>query len=193
MQREIILLLVGGGIGFVSSIGTVIVTNWLNKMGKVRLYAKMVYSRIPGWKSWGFYQTDGDIIFQIPLWLEIQNTSKKTRVIRDVNIDLVSQGKFITSMMQSNEIKLGENIDLFGTEDAYSFVAEPLCIKKYKCQFIIKKSEIKGNPEFNEIRLSYFNERDQKKSYQLRYIKDCWKPGPLDLDTGWKLLPCKSV
>ncbi len=193
MRKEIILCLVGGGIGFVASIGTVIVTNWLNKIGKVRLYTKMVYSRNPGWKSWGFYQTDGDIIFQIPLWLEIQNTSKKTRVIRDVNIDLVSQGKLITSMTQSNEIKFKENTDFFGTEGAYSFVAKPLSIKKYKCQFIIKKSEIKGNPEFNEIRLRYFNERDQEKSYHLRYVKDCWEPGPLALDTDWKLLPCKGV
>ena len=193
MRGEIILLLVGGGIGFVSSIGTVIVTNWLNKIGKVRLYTKMVYSRNPGWKSWGFYQTDGDLIFQIPLWLEIQNTSKQTRVIRDVNIDLVNQGKVITNMKQCSEIKLGETIDFYGTEGTYSFIAEPLSIKKYRCQFMIRKSEIKGSPEFNEIRLRYYNERDQEKSYHLRCVTDCWKLGALDLDTGWKLLPCKSV
>lgn len=180
-------------LGFVSSIGSTIVTYWLNRIGKVKLYTKMVYSGYPRWKSWGFYRKDEDIIFQVPIWLEIHNTSKIPRVIRDVNIDLVNQGKVISIMNQCNDITLEGIVDYYGTEGSYSFTAEPLSITKYKCQFIIRKSEIKGNPEFNEIRLSYFNERGQKKSYHLRYVNDCWKPGPLDLDTDWKLLPCKSV
>ena len=186
MKQEVLLIVIGAIIGFASSIGTTIVAAYLRKFGKLKLYSKIVYSKLRQGQSWGFYKNGaGDIVFEVPLWIEIQNTSNETRVIRDVNIVLFCKGKRVTEMTQMN--RLGEDT-YFGNDGAYSFVSEPRSIKKYDCEFEISLSRLKESCGFDEIRLRYFDESEREKLFPLHEVSNCWEIGSLKKDDNWQLL-----
>lgn len=82
--------IVGAAIGFVSSIGIIIVQRLLDRAGKIEIYAKAVYDRPTGTYTWGFHRNADGIFLNVPLWIEIQNLSNSTRILRDINLLLVS-------------------------------------------------------------------------------------------------------
>ena len=56
--------LIGAAIGFLSSIGIIIIQRLLDRAGKVEIYAKAVYDRPTGTHTWGFHR-NADGIFLI--------------------------------------------------------------------------------------------------------------------------------
>ena len=52
MQQVVFQIIIGIVISFISSIGTIIVTNLINSLEKVKIYYKIVYSG----RTWGFYK-----------------------------------------------------------------------------------------------------------------------------------------
>ena len=184
IQQQIILLLIGGSIGFVSSIGTTLIAELLKNQGKIKLYYKIVFSKAREGETWGFFKNNNDFIFEIPLWIQIQNTSNSVRVVRDLNILLYKNGRKITQMTQ---ITNKDDI-LYGDDGAYSFVIPPRSLKKYDLDFLIKKKEMRPNHNFDEIKIRYFDEKDNKQIFKINKIKECWNVGNLNRDKSWKLV-----
>jgi hypothetical protein len=91
--------IVGAAIGFLSSIGIIIVQQLFDRAGKLEIYAKIVYDRATGSHTWGFSQNPDGIFLNVPLWMEIQNLSNSTRILRDINLLLVSNGKELATMI----------------------------------------------------------------------------------------------
>jgi hypothetical protein len=189
MLKEIILVTIGGCIGFVSSFGTLMASSWLEKRGKLKVYSRFVYSKLRNNESWGFHHSDSNTIyFDIPLWVEIQNTSKETKVIRDFCIILYYKGKRIAKMIQINKfVEEGKEV-YYGNNGGYSFIADPRSIKRYECQFSIKKESFEGDSDFDEIKLRYFDECDNEKIFHLKFVKDCWNICSFKIDDDWNLL-----
>lgn len=183
MDKEIYLLLVGAAIAFISSIGTYIVTELFKFYGKIKLYYKITYSKMGNNNTWGFYNTADGENFSIPLWIEILNTSNVVCVIRDLNIILFNKGKEVAQMTQINKI----GTEILGNEGAYSFVLQPRSIMKYTCNFCLKKNEIKRDPQFDEIRLRYFDTNDKAHIYRMKKIDKCWELGNLEKEGKWQL------
>lgn len=191
MQQEIFLIIIGAAIGFVSSIGTIIVTNLMNSHGKVKIYYKIVCSKVNSGHTWGFYKGVNGLSFEVPIWFEVQNTSNTVKVIRDLNILLFNDGKEICQMIQANktEIKKDDSVKevLFGNEGAYSFMLQPRSIEKYDCHFLIKQNDIGEKSQFNEIWLRYFDEKDKSHKYLLKKVDHCWELGNLEKEGIWQL------
>ncbi len=183
IKQQIILLLIGAAIGFISSIGTTIVAEILKRQGKVKIYYKIVFSKERNDKTWGFFRSNNEIIFEIPMWVELQNTSNAVHVIRDLNILLFKGEKQITQMTQINKV----NDTWYGNDGAYSFVLQPRSIKKYDLHFSIKKSELIDNYNFDKIKLRYFDEKDKKHIFTLTKLEKCWDLGNLNRNSKWKL------
>ena len=80
----------------------------------------------------------------VPLWIEILNLSNSTRIMRDINLLLVSEGKELLTMIQSNrtEIKNRGNY-LYANEGSYSLSLGGGEIKKIDCYFLLKGASCK--------------------------------------------------
>lgn len=183
MQYEIFLLLIGAAIGFISSIGTTIVTELMKRQGKVKLYYKIVFSKVSNGGTWGFHNSSSELVFEVPLWIELLNTSNTVRVVRDLNILLYRNGKEISEMKQITNL----NDTWYGDEGAYSFVLQPRSMKSYNLEFLIKKKDMGEDFQFDEIRLRYFDEKDNKHLLKLITIERCWELGNLNRESIGKL------
>lgn len=182
IQKEIYLIIIGTFIGSLFSIGTTIVAEIIKKKGHIKLYYKIVYSKVLDRGTWGFRNGPNGFIFEVPLWIEMQNTSNTVRIIRDLNILLFKDGKELTQMTQINK----NSNESYGNEGAYSFVLQPRSLKKYDCHFIIEKRKMGENFEFDEIRLRYFDDKDKMHIFRLETIERCWYSGYLKRDGCWK-------
>lgn len=186
MQQEITLLLIGGIIAILSSVATFVATKLIDRHGKLKIYAKIVYAKTKAGQTWGFFTGQDDMYFQIPLWIEIQNTSNTTQVVRNLNACLYRNNKEVSLMTQIN--KIGDTI--LANNGAYSFVIEPRSIQKFDCHFTIKKSNVSGEGFFDEIKLIYFNENDKREIFHLIKINedDCWITKIQKTQKDWSLL-----
>lgn len=98
--NEVWYVVIGAVIGFVASIGTVIVERILDRRGKLKIYYRISGDR-RAIMPFGFARTqDNDMSFSIPMQIEIQNTSRTNRVIRDLNVTLYKDGAPVDHMVQ---------------------------------------------------------------------------------------------
>ncbi len=188
--NEVWYVVIGAVIGFVASIGTVIVERILDRRGKLKLYYQISGGRnavIP----YGFQYTQaGSMCFSMYMHIEIQNTSRTTRVIRDVNAILYKDGQPIDHMIQVTSTKQSKgNVETgsrsYGAENgSYSFVVEALSIQHQCCSFIYTNQ----SKVFDEVRLRYYDEKDKEHTYPLRKIECCWSEGLFEGTPDWVLL-----
>lgn len=71
----------------------------------------------------------------------------------------------------------------------YSFVIQPRSIQREHCAYAykIKKEEI-GKYMFDDIRLSYYDEKDKKHLFSVRKIENAWTMKQMNGDDDWILL-----
>ena len=94
--NEIVMLLIGAGIGLISSIFVMIVERYFDKKGKLNIFYRFTNQKGMENLKWGFHnESCGNIGFIIPVIYEIQNTSNTTRVIRDVSLNLYNENRKI--------------------------------------------------------------------------------------------------
>ena len=196
---DILSAIIGGAIGFVSSIGIIIIERILDRKGKLNVFYKCINS--PAMiKGWGIHITDDNrISFLVPVAFELQNTSNTTRVIRDLSLELYNENSFVAKMIQSEYLKnakIKDGVELekevinYGSEKgSYSFVLPPRSIQKQKCSYVlaISQSETK-NKKFDSIRISYFDERNHKKSYLFKSNLDGWDSKSYQPDKDWQIV-----
>ena len=179
LDRDVILIMIGAGISLFSSIIVLIATNYIQSLGKLRIYVKIVATASTHMR-WGVYESEGNLSFHIPLWIEFHNTSSSNKVVRDFNLFVFTNGKMLGAMTQINRI--GQNN--MGNEGAYSFVIPPQSISRYECHFILKSDSI-NRMDFDEIRVSYFDKKDKQRWTHMKSIENCWRLGAQTTDGLW--------
>ena len=194
---DILSAIIGGAIGFVSSIGIIIIERILDRKGKLNVFYKCINSPAMN-DGWGIHITDDNrISFLVPVAFELQNTSNTTRVIRDLSLELYNGNSFVVKMIQGEYIKstivkdgieIEKEVICYGAEKgSYSFVLPPRSIQKQKCSYVfaINPNEIETH-KFNNIRICFFDERNHKKSYGFKPNLDGWNSKPYQADKDWQ-------
>lgn len=190
MDPKVQLLIIGALISLVSSlIGYFIqmgVQALNDRKGKVKLYAKSVYDKTTS-KAWGFSVAGNDMIFTVPLWLEIQNTKNKNEVVRNLNLLLINKGEIVANTIQASHYeKKGKKI-AYGDDGAYSFLLNPSSIQRFDLYFMIKQKDVKS--EFNQVQLSYYDTKDKMRKFTLfSDLNGDWKVSNNRIDDDWQLL-----
>lgn len=172
--------LIGSFIGFLLQ---VIVSNILSNRGKVKIYIKSVYSKLMG-RPWGFENSTSGMIFTIPLWIEIHNTTAKKQIIRNLNLVLYKNNSQVAKMTQMNSYeKLGQTL-FYGDNGAYSFLIDANEIKRFDLYFVIYKKEV--NNDFDEVRVSYFDSKDEYHEFKIFEITKPWIVSKNKIDNDWR-------
>jgi len=178
-------LLIGALIGFLASLLTTIVTKKMDSLGELKLYTKIVH--VKNNRNWGFIQHDpNNITLYIPLWIQIQNTSSTPKIVRDFNLHAYNNKHSVGKATQINSSGKDDNRITYGNNGAYTFVIEPLSIKHYECLFTINNTDIKDN--FDELRVSFFDTKDEEQTYLFKEITNCWNTIPREIDLSWNLV-----
>lgn len=195
MNEQVVMAIVGGVIGFVSSAGIIVLERILNKAGKLKLYYKFIHVKFDN-ASWGIRDNREMFTLMVPVSFELQNTSNTTRVIRDLSVELYRGDKQVGRMRQIERgefsIKEGDMVvdkssETYGGEKgSYSFVLPPRSIQKQKCEYMY--SIMKADAEkysFDKLKISYYDERDKKKEYTAKADLAGWKMGTQEPDHEW--------
>lgn len=195
---EIIKILISGGIGFLFGFLTTLVKSAIDRNGKLKIYYKIYSSENPA-EEFAFSFNRPKVAFVVPMSFEIQNTSNSSRVIRDLSINLFNKGKNFKKMQQvaktiykqlTNGTVDFQNTQEFGTHNnSYSFVIPARSIQNERCvyMYVIDQVETKEN-QFDEIKLSYYDENDKRHSFSIRKISKCWEQSKdLIVDNDWVL------
>lgn len=143
--NEIVMLLIGAGIGLISSIFTMIVGRCLDKKGKLNIFYKFTNQKGTAERGLFYNESNGNISFIIPVIYEIQNTSNTTRVVRDVSLNLYNKEKKVNRMIQLDHahITSRSGTKITGEEDyyfdsqkgSYSFVISLRSIERFECEY----------------------------------------------------------
>lgn len=168
---------------------------WLNKTlqynGKIRLFVKIVGSKIDQ-EPWGFYSIGTELIFKIPIWLDVCSTSGVSRIVRDVNLVAYRDNKAITSFMQIHTYGKEDRI-VFGDNESYTLVIPPNSARRFNMLFMLKESELsQENKLFDEIVLRYFDENNCIHAYHLVKLENVWEEGSLNKVKDWITLNKKA-
>lgn len=197
MCRDVIMALVGGLIGFVSSLGIMIAQHIFDKKGRISIYYKFISQKDNRKKPWGIYENKLDTIdLIIPAVFEFQNTTNTTRVLRDVHVSIYKHNQFVAKLRQIERSgdKTTTKESKYGTENgSYSFVLHPRSIQKQEVCFVYEISENEASKkDFDTIRISYYNEKDKKISYIAKENITGWKIGNQSPDIEWIKLSRKA-
>lgn len=157
----------------------------LNK-GNVNIYIKSVYDNTSG-KPWGFFVIQGEKVFNVPLWVEIHNTKGKSQIIRNMNLSLYNKNSFIGKTIQISHFSVNKKMEAYGDDGAYSFLIESNTIKRFNLCFTITQSEL-NNLEFDEVRISYWDSKDEYKEYKIFEVSEAWQLSSFSIDNDWRKL-----
>ena len=172
--------LIGSFIGFLLQ---VIVSNILSNRGKVKVYIKSVYNKI-NYQPWGFDTTVTGLIFSVPLWMEIHNTTAKKQIIRNLNLVLYKDDKQVAKMTQISHYEKSSQTLFYGENGAYSFLIDAFEIKRYDLYFAIYKKEV--NDDFDEVRISYYDSKDKYHEFKIFEITEPWVVSKNEIDNDWR-------
>ncbi len=177
---DVLLLLIGAIIGLFSSIATLFIQNCIEKSGKFLIYTKFICLKDMGSQGWGVSSNQpGKLTLTIPAVFEIENTSKRARVMRDVSLVLIKESHVICKMTQinylhkttktNNTITHEEDFNYGDDKGSYSFVIDPISIKRENCVYMytISTSDIE-KMAFDTIGLQFFDEKNKLHTYKIR-------------------------
>lgn len=189
MSREliekIIFTVLGGILGFASSIGVIIVEKIMANRGNLLIFYKRIYSHL-SCKPWGIRKFD-ITLFEIPIKFEIQNTSSVLKVVRDLSMYLYEGEEEVdkfTSIEYYNYTEDNKKIkEICANEGSYSFVIPSKSIVNFKCYFSLKKS--KTNEKFDNVKLSYYDHNNKKHIYDICKIENGWDSDEFSIDKDW--------
>ena len=203
MCKDIILLLVGAAIGFISSVGIIVVERLFDRKGKLKVFYKFTNSSITH-KPWNVHRkSNSSLCMNIPVAFELQNTSNTTRVIRDICIELFNGNTFVMRLDQveygfETEYKYSlqtgvdiqtDRVDLGTDNGSYSFVLPPRSIQKQKCEFSKTIREAESEKKyFDTIVICFYDEKDKKKEFAAKQNQNGWTIGNKEIDTEWQEL-----
>lgn len=194
--NEIIMLVIGALIGIGSSVAMMFIQNVNEKLGNMSIYTKFICLKNTGKEGWGIYDNpEGGLSFLIPTIFEIENTSKRARIMRDVSLVLMKDNKVVAKMIQINylqttskknsEITHEEEHYYGDTNGSYSFVIEPTSIKRENCVYFYKICREDAEAmSFDSIALQYYDEKNVLKTYRVRAYSG-WQVKNNTVDNDW--------
>lgn len=183
-----IIGLLGAVIGALATLVATWLTKKLQTSGKVSLFAKMVYSKSSADKACGYYrsQMGPGLYLRIPLWLDIVNTSGISRIVRNVNLYAYSDKKQLAAFTQIQRIGDGESAILLGNNEAYTFVIPPNNACRFDVEFMLAERDLSADEkEFDEIILSYFDEKNRIHAFHLMNVDFCWVGKKIPMEKQW--------
>ena len=196
VDYQIALISAGAAIlGSIIGAAASLLAVWLGKKiqasGKISLYVKIVHSKSTSHLPWGFYQSDRKpgLYFQVPLWLDVVNTCGISRVIRNFNLYAYKEKTEVASFIQVQRIGDGENAILLGDHESYSLVIPANSTRRFDLEFILHEADLpKNSKTFDQLILTYFDEKDSIHAYYFTTIDSCWVEGSLEMSREWTKL-----
>lgn len=189
-NKEVILLIIGALISLISTLigffAQTYFTYVLSNRGKVHIYIKSVYSKSIK-KAWGFSESSNGMVFDVPLWIELHNTKSTKQIIRNVNLSLYSQNKYVCNMIQVTHYDTKEGKESFGDNGSYSFLLSGSEIKRFDLEFILLQKDFKAET-FDEVRFSYYDTKDKYKEITIFELTSAWKTTNNNIDEDWRKL-----
>ena len=104
-----------------------------------------------------------------------------------MNLALYNKNSFIGKTHQISHFSKGEKMESYGEDGAYSFLIESNSIKRFELCFTITQSEL-YNLEFDEVRISYWDSKDDYKEYKIFEVSEPWQFSSFSIDNDWRKL-----
>lgn len=183
-----IIGLLGAVIGALATLIATWLTRRMQISGKVSVFVKMVYLKSSTDKACGYYrsQLGPGLYLRIPLWLDIVNTSGVSRIVRNVNLYAYSKKKEIAVFTQMQCIVNNGETYVLGDNGAYTFVIPPNSACRFDVEFMLKEAELSSDEKiFDEIVLSYFDEKNRIHAFHLINVDFCWVEKKIPMEKQW--------
>lgn len=183
MDRDILLLLVGGGISLFSSLLTIVFSKWFDNKGEIKVYCRIVGSASDKNEFGAYKMQNNRNVIRLPMWVDVFNTSNRTRFIRDFNIVACNNYKEIVSFTQ---IQGTDKID-YGNDQMYSFVVEPHSAKRYKIEVMLNQKDVPTDKQITSLKAKYYSEKDTKITKEIYKFKvnDIWEDQKYEHEKQW--------
>lgn len=185
MSNDTFNVLIGAGIAFISGVLMPFIQRKFDEHGKLDVYCKVVADSLTE-RQVIFQNEHGIYQYPIPLHIELQNRKHCIRVARDICLSGYLNGKETLRWNQVLKTATQTRNRVLGNAGAYSTMIEEMGIVHLDCEFyaeIHQGEEVKKR--FDEIRLTYYNEKGKKVSYPLIRLDDCYKPQVLPIQSNW--------
>ncbi|MGT2948898.1 hypothetical protein [Streptococcus devriesei] len=89
-------------------------------------------------------------------------------------------------MIQAQSSINAEEVFQYGDNGIYSFLIKPQTIRRFDLLFILSRKDL--NENFDTIKISYYNVKDEHVEYLLDKVNGDWNLGENPIDNDWKLL-----
>lgn len=187
MLGQTVLILIGALISIATTMINKLIDAWIDNKGDVNLFRKIVYLKNSTVSSIGIVNDNNDLILQIPMWIEIQNTKKTPIIIRDFSLVLYKDNNLVKKMKQVNfqiEGNNGKNVkSYYGDDGRYSFLLKPESIMRYYLLFVLKRQE--RDLDFDEIKIEYYDSKNVLIKNCLLENIESWEDRSIRTDEDW--------
>jgi len=198
--KDLLLVMIGAGIGFLLSILTIIMNRILDNAGKVLIFYKIVNEPSVNYPS-GISIRGEEIKILIPIYFDFQNTKNTSVVLRDVCLYLYYKGNCVDKMVQIEDIKQTHNntdqIDIHkkgGEKSEYSFVVPPSTLTRQICCFFdMTSTTLAESKPIDEIRLAYYDEANKRMEAKIMDLPNGWQATKMNNKEDYTLLKCRKV
>lgn len=183
--------LLGSIIGAISTLAAIWIERKIQKSGKVVLYARLVYSKGIINEPWGYYRSSDrqGLFMHIPIWLDVCNTCGVTRVIRNINLYAYANKKEIAAFTQIQRREKGDMVISLGDNESYTLVIPDNSARRFNMEFVLyEKDLLSGETQFDELILTYFDEKNKIHAFLFSKVEKCWIEGPLEIKKEWFIL-----
>ena len=187
--------LISAGAGLVGAVigaGATLLSTWLTKKmqtsGKVTLHVALVGSETGDGITCGFYsgQLDEELTMRVPIWLDVCNTSGIPRIVRNVSVSAYRNKKLLVEFAQIQAVDIGGKRKALGDQESYTVVVPENSARRFSMEFILKKKDIQAdNKQFDELVLTYFDEKNQINAFHFMNVQKCWTEGPTHTEDVW--------
>lgn len=199
VNQQITLISAGAALlGAVIGALATLAATWLNKKvqsyGKISLYAKIVYSKGKANMPWGYYKGQDGLFMQVPIWLDVCNTCGISRIIRNINLHAYSGKDEVATFTQIQRYGDGEKAIPFGDNECYTLVIPANSARRYNLQFMLHEKELPPDKKaFDELILTYFDEKNNIQAFHFVKPNQCWIEGALKIEKQWISLDKKCL
>ena len=167
---QIIYLTIGAILSLIGSLGVMLIERCINSRGQINLYKKNVFI-----KNFDITCEICDNRLYVPTRIEIVNTKNTSVLLRNINLELFYNNKFKKKMLQMEEIgtRTSTNYGTYGNDKKYSIIVPNKSVSSLEFLYILDNQ---NKFEFNNIRLSFYDEKDKKHYYRFMTLSQGWSP-----------------
>lgn len=180
--------LLGSVIGAAATLFATWMTKKMQESGELSLHLKLVNTKGTINKPWGFYksQMNSGLFMQVPLWLDVCNTSGIPRILRNVNLYAYSNKTEVAAFTQIQRIGDGESAVKLGDNESYTLVVPGNSARRFDLDFILHEQELpEDNRNYDELILTYFDEKNTIHAFRFTEVEKCWTEGSLSVPKNW--------